>query len=272
MISDSSCVNKTFYYYYVFVLIVVQALRALLAVLDDRGKREALLIESLEKRETSLCQEMSSRHLHEAEIRHMPSYSPEMDAVREDSCSPVSDVDNLSLTVAMNVSLISCSAIVLHAGKKGEEQNRMWRRLQEFDVWIWDCFYLNLNAVKHNKRSYLDSLTRCGSCHDLYWRDEKHCRICHTTFEIDFDLEERYAIHVATCREKGDNSTFPKFKVLPSQLQSLKAAVHAIEVHFVSLLPFVLLPYFLYVKKLYRILHFHMKIKNIGTCLDSVHP
>ncbi|KAH1081630.1 hypothetical protein J1N35_021391 [Gossypium stocksii] len=206
-----------------------EALRALLAVLDDRGKREALLIESLEKRETSLCQEMSSRHLHDAEIRHIPSYSPEIDAVREDSCSPVSDVDNLSLTVAMNESLTSCGAIVLHAGKKGEEQNQMWRRLQEFDVWIWDCFYLNLNAVKHNKRSYLDSLTRCESCHDLYWRDEKHCRICHTTFEIDFDLEERYAIHVATCREKGDNSTFPKFKVLPSQLQSLKAAVHAIE-------------------------------------------
>ncbi|KAL4363236.1 hypothetical protein GQ457_04G025600 [Hibiscus cannabinus] len=205
-----------------------EALRALLAVLDDRGKREALLVESLEKRETSLCQEMSSRHLYNAEIRHMNSDSPEMDVVREDS-SPVSDVDNLSLTVAVNESLTSCSAIVLHAGKKGEEQKQMWRRLQEFDVWIWDYFYLNLNAVKHKKRSYLDSLTRCESCHDLYWRDEKHCKICHTTFEIDFDLEERYAIHVATCREKGDNSTFPNFKVLPSQLQSLKAAVHAIE-------------------------------------------
>ncbi|GMI70898.1 hypothetical protein like AT4G12750 [Hibiscus trionum] len=206
-----------------------EALRSLLAVLDDRGKREAPLIESLEKRETSLCQEMSSRRLCDAEIRHMQSDSPEMDVVREDSCSPVSDVDNLSLTAAVNESLTSCGAIVLHAGKKGEEQKQMWRRLQEFDVWIWDYFYLNLNAVKYNKRSYLDSLTRCKSCHDLYWRDEKHCRICHTTFEIDFDLEERYAIHMATCREKGDNSTFPNFKVLPSQLQSLKAAVHAIE-------------------------------------------
>ncbi|XP_022758848.1 homeobox-DDT domain protein RLT3-like isoform X2 [Durio zibethinus] len=206
-----------------------EALRALLAVLDDRGKREAFLIESLEKREASLCQEMSSRHLYDAGIRRMPSDSSEMYVVREDSSSPVSDVDNLSLTVAVNESLTSCGAIVLEAGKKGEEQNRKWKRLQEFDVWIWDCFYMNLNAVKHSKRSYLDSLTRCESCHDLYWRDEKHCRICHTTFELDFDLEERYAIHVATCREKGDNSTFPKFKVLPSQLQSLKAAVHAIE-------------------------------------------
>ncbi|KAK8688666.1 hypothetical protein V6N13_087418 [Hibiscus sabdariffa] len=206
-----------------------EALRSLLAVLDDRGKREALLIESLEKRETSLCQEMSSRHLCDAEIKHMQSDSPEMDVAREDSCSPVSDVDNLSLTVALNGSLTSCGAIVLHAGKKGEEQKQLWRRLQEFDVWIWDYFYLNLNAVKDNKRSYLDSLTRCESCHDLYWRDEKHCRICHTTFEIDFDLEERYAVHVAMCREKGDNNTSPNFKVLPSQLQSLKAAVHAIE-------------------------------------------
>ncbi|XP_039039455.1 homeobox-DDT domain protein RLT3-like [Hibiscus syriacus] len=206
-----------------------EALRALLVVLDDRGKREAHLIESLEKRETSLCQEMSSRHLPDAEIRHMQSDSPEMNVGREDSCSPVSDVDNLILTVAVNESLTSCGAIVLHAEKKREELKKMWRRLQEFDVWIWDYFYLNLNAVKHKKRSYLDSLTRCECCHDLYWRDEKHCRICHTTFEIDFDLEEKYAIHVATCREKGDNSIFPNFKVLPSQLQSLKAAVHAIE-------------------------------------------
>ncbi|KAE8699577.1 Homeodomain-like transcriptional regulator isoform 2 [Hibiscus syriacus] len=204
-----------------------EALLSLLAVLDDRGKREALLIEALEKRETSLRQEMSSRHLCGAEIGHMQSGSPEMDATRENSCSPVSDVDNLSLTVAVTESLTSCSAIVLHAGKKGEEQKQMWKRLQEFDVWIWNYFYLNLNAVKH-KRSYLDSLTRCESCHDLYWRDEKHCRVCHTTFEIDFDLEERYAIHVATCRE-GDKTTFLNFKVLPSQLQSLKAAVHAIE-------------------------------------------
>ncbi|XVF31979.1 hypothetical protein REPUB_Repub17cG0042100 [Reevesia pubescens] len=206
-----------------------EALHALLAVLDDRGKREALLIESLEKREASLFQEMSSTHLYNAGIGHMLSDSSELDVVREDSSSPVSDVDNLSLTVAMSESSVPCGAIVLEAGKKGEEQNRKWKRLQEFDVWIWDCFYLNLNAVKHSKRSYLDSLTRCESCHDLYWRDEKHCRICHTTFELDFDLEERYAIHVATCRERGDNSTFPKYKVLPSQLQSLKAAVHAIE-------------------------------------------
>ncbi|XVE72619.1 hypothetical protein DITRI_Ditri11bG0052600 [Diplodiscus trichospermus] len=206
-----------------------EALRALLAVLDNRGKREALLIESLEKREASLRQEMSSRHLYELGIGLTPSDSSEMHVTREDSSSPVSDVDNLSLTVAVNEPLTSCGAIVLEAGKKGEEQNRKWKRLQEFDVWIWDCFYLNLNAVKLSKRSYLESLTRCESCHDLYWRDEKHCRICHTTFELDFDLEERYAIHVATCREKGDNSTFPKFKVLPSQLQSLKAAVHAIE-------------------------------------------
>lgn len=218
----------------------MQALQALLEVLDDRGKREALLIESLEKREASLRQEMSSCHLYDAGIRRIPTDSSEIDIAGEDSSSPVSDVDNLSLTVAMNESLTSCGAIVLEAGKKGEEQNRKWRCLQEFDLWIWDCFYLNLNAVKHSKRSYLDSLTRCAGCHDLYWRDERHCRICHTTFELDFDLEERYAIHVATCREKEGNSTFPKFKVLPSKLQSLKAAVHAIEVHYHFLISFCL--------------------------------
>ena len=35
-----------------------EALRALLSVLDDRGRREARLIESLEKRESFLCQAM----------------------------------------------------------------------------------------------------------------------------------------------------------------------------------------------------------------------
>ncbi|KAK2647491.1 hypothetical protein Ddye_014980 [Dipteronia dyeriana] len=204
-----------------------EALRALLSVLDDRGRREALLIESLEKREAFLCQAMSSSQVNDSGMRE--SARSESD-IREDSSSPVSDVDNnLNLSEIANDSLPPLGAIVLELGKKGEEQNRKRSRLQEFDVWIWNFFYLNLNAVKNGKRSYLDSLTRCESCHDLYWRDEKHCKICHTTFELDFDLEERYAIHAATCRGKGDNNTSAKHKILSSQLQSLKAAVHAIE-------------------------------------------
>ncbi|KAJ8627217.1 hypothetical protein MRB53_020524 [Persea americana] len=42
-------------------------------------------------------------------------------------------------------------------------------------------------------------------------------------------MEERYTIHVATCKEKEDGNLFPGHKILPSQLQSLKAALHAIE-------------------------------------------
>ncbi|KAH7576570.1 hypothetical protein JRO89_XS01G0111400 [Xanthoceras sorbifolium] len=205
-----------------------EALRALLSVLDDRGRREALLIESLEKREAFLCQAMSSSLVNDSGMRE--SDRSESDIVREDSSSPVSDVDNnLNLTEITKDTLPPPGAIVLEVGKKGEEQNRKWSRLQEFDLWIWNSFYLNLNAVKKGKRSYLDSLTRCENCHDLYWRDEKHCKICHTTFELDFDLEERYAIHAATCRGKGDNNTSAKHKILSSQLQSMKAAVHAIE-------------------------------------------
>lgn len=207
-----------------------EALRTLLSVLDDRGAREALLIESLEKREAFLCQAMSSSLINDAGVRQLPhSDSSELEVVREDSSSPVSDIDNLSLNEVANNSLPPRGAIILEVGKRGEEQNRVWSRLQKFDAWIWEGFYLNLNAVKHSKRSYLDSLARCESCHDLFWRDEKHCKICHTTFELDFDLEERYAVHAATCRKKGDNTIFPKHKVLSSQLQSLKAAVHAIE-------------------------------------------
>lgn len=213
--------------------IQLQALRALLSVLDDRGKREALLIESLEKREAFLCQAMSSRPVKNTEPRLLPhSDQSVMGIVREDSSSPVSDVDNtLTLNEIRMDNLASSGAIVLEVGRS-EEQNKKLIRLQEFDKWIWDSFYLNLNAVKRGRRSYLDTLTRCESCHDLYWRDEKHCKVCHTTFELDFDLEERYAIHAATCK-KGVDGTLPKHKILSSQLQSLKAAIHAIEVRVV---------------------------------------
>jgi len=207
-------------------------LRALLSVLDDRGRREALLIESLEKREAFLCQEMSSKMVNDSGVGYFTqSDQSELETVREDSSSPVSDVDNnLTLTDIANDSLPPMSAIVLETGKKGKEENQKWNRLRQFDTWIWNCFYCDLNAVKRSKRSYLESLRRCETCHDLYWRDEKHCKICHTTFELDFDLEERYAIHSATCRQKEDNVMCPKHKVLSSKLQSLKAAVYAIEV------------------------------------------
>ncbi|XP_010557732.1 PREDICTED: homeobox-DDT domain protein RLT3 isoform X2 [Tarenaya hassleriana] len=201
-----------------------EALHALLSVLDDRGTREACLIESLEKRETFLCQAMSNRHMTQSDT------SSFTDVVREDSYSPVSDIDNnlCSTEIANNHLSSPHGAIIFEVGRKREQKLR-WTRLQEFDDWIWANFYSNLNAVKHGRRSYLDSLTRCKICHDLYWRDEKHCRICHATFELDVGLEERYAVHAATCRKKGDDDAFPELKVLPSQLQSLKAAVHAIE-------------------------------------------
>lgn len=201
-------------------------------MLDGRGKREAFLLASLEKRKASLCQEMSSRIAIHSGSTSLTQYDrSDLYMIREDSSSPVSDiVDNPCATDITNDFLASSGAIVLGVGKKGEEQKQRWRRLQEFDAWIWSAFYSDLNAVKHGKRTYLDSLARCESCHDLYWRDEKHCKTCHTTFELDFDLEEKYAIHIATCREKEDNDMFPKHKVLSSQLQSLKAAIHAIEV------------------------------------------
>ncbi|KAI4352724.1 hypothetical protein L6164_006945 [Bauhinia variegata] len=207
-----------------------EALCALLSVLDDRGKREALLIESLEKRQASLCRAMSRVMAHCTGMGHLSfSDQSELDMVADDGYSPVSDVENLSLTETAKDHLPSAGAVMLEAGKKGEEKVKKWIRLQAYDSWIWNSFYLDLNVVKYGRRSYLDSLARCESCHDLYWRDERHCRICHTTFELDFDLEERYTIHTATCRGKEDSNTFPIHKVLSSQIQTLKAAIYAIE-------------------------------------------
>eukprot|EP00262_Sarcandra_glabra_P005110 TRINITY_DN1641_c0_g1_i1.p1 TRINITY_DN1641_c0_g1~~TRINITY_DN1641_c0_g1_i1.p1 ORF type:complete len:316 (+),score=47.03 TRINITY_DN1641_c0_g1_i1:81-950(+) len=166
----------------------------------------------------------------ENDIRHSSRSESDVDIISGDGSSPVSDIDNnLISTETRNDSFALSGAIVLELGKNEDEKKQQWDRLQAFDSWIWNSFYCNLNAVKHGKSSYLESLARCQSCHDLYWRDEKHCKICHTTFELDFDLEERYAIHVATCRENEDVNMFSRHKVLSSQLQALKAAIHAIE-------------------------------------------
>ena len=85
----------------------------------------------------------------------------ELNMVGEDICSPVSDVDNLSLTETIKYSLPSSGAVVHDVGNKGEEQQERWNWLQEIDSWIWNSFYSNLNAVKHGKRLYLYSLAMC---------------------------------------------------------------------------------------------------------------
>lgn len=204
-----------------------EALCSLMSALDRRGQREAFLLSSLEKRELYLCRVMSNI-VNDAGIRQLNhSDQSDQNISREDSSSAVSDVDN-------NLSLIEVqqdvpSAAIVSEMRKAEQQRHRWNRTQAFDRWIWKSFYSNLNAVKHGKRSYVDSLARCEHCHDLYWRDEKHCKVCHTTFELDFDLEERYAVHAATCRGNLDVNKFPRHKVLSSQLQSLKAAICAIE-------------------------------------------
>ncbi|XP_031109454.1 homeobox-DDT domain protein RLT3-like isoform X2 [Ipomoea triloba] len=206
-----------------------EALGTLLSVLDHRGAREARLIASLEKRESVLSQAMLTTINDERVGQLVPSHQCEMSISREESSSSaVSDVDNASLAEVQN-GLPSSINSVVHVGKKVEPQRDKCGLAQAFDTWIWKSFYSNLNAVKHGKRPYLDSLARCEWCHDLYWRDEKHCRICHTTFELDFDIEERYAIHSATCGLNIDTNKSPRHKILSSQLQSLKAAIYAIE-------------------------------------------
>ncbi|MQL83362.1 hypothetical protein Taro_015854, partial [Colocasia esculenta] len=206
-----------------------QALSALLSVLDGRGVRESHLLSSLKKREAYLCQMMSDFLATEiGNDRRKPCQPSETDISTGDSSSPLSDVDNNLVSETIDNSLDS-GAVVLELGKNMEEKKQKWDRLQLFDKWVWTSFYHNLNAVKLGRKSFLDMLVRCETCHDLYWRDEKHCRICHTTFELDFDLEERYAIHVATCRHMQDAGRFPSHRVLPSQLQALKASIHAVE-------------------------------------------
>ncbi|GAB2211384.1 hypothetical protein Drorol1_Dr00024696 [Drosera rotundifolia] len=207
-----------------------EALCALLRILDKRGRREAALMALLYEVSVFLFEEMARST--EANAHFALSSSSdlsELDGIHEDRSSPVSDVDNsFCLNAVSHDTIVSSTAEVLEVRNKAQEQKEKWIRLQAYDSWIWDSFCSHLHSYRNRRRFHLDSLTRCRSCHDLYWRDEKHCKICHTTFELDFDLEEKYVIHAATCQEKEDR-TCPSHKVFPSHLQALKAAIHTIE-------------------------------------------
>ncbi|KAF7021441.1 hypothetical protein CFC21_034393 [Triticum aestivum] len=218
-----------------------QDLLSLLSVLDIRGTREAHLLASMKKRQSCLFEGMK-KHLEDGCVVALTAssdssrsgtssgnrYSPKPSS--GDGASPLSDIDSASVPTYLAGNLQNASsAIGIGVGRRSDEKMLKWERLQALDKWIWTSFYSSLTAVKCGKRSFKESLVHCESCHDLYWRDEKHCRICHSTFEVGFDLEERYAIHVATCREPEDLYDVPNHKVLPSQLQALKAAIHAIE-------------------------------------------
>lgn len=179
-----------------------------------------------------LCEAMSSIHNDVRVGQPTISGDSERSISRDDSSSAVSDVDNLlGLNYMHHDNLPSTSDVIAPIGNR-EQAKQKWRRLQQFDYWVWSSFRSALGSIKHGKKSFLDSFARCERCHDLFWRDEKHCRICHTTFELDFDIEERYAIHFATCRDDSDPDMFPKHKILSSQLQSLKAAAYTLEVSY----------------------------------------
>ncbi|KAK1379236.1 homeobox-DDT domain protein RLT3-like [Heracleum sosnowskyi] len=222
------------------VIDTIESLCTLLLALDSRGSREACLLSSLEKLQAPLCQAMSSSPDNFRSCQPAQFDCSDSSTLRGESSSAVSDVDNNSwLSKIGNDHPVLTATSVLETEKKRDQQKKKWSRLQAFDLWVWNSFYLGLNAVKHGKKSFLNSLARCEHCHDLYWRDEKHCKICHSTFELDFDIEERYAIHAATCRNNGDDNVFPRHKVLSSQLQSLKAAIYAIEVSYLLVINFM---------------------------------
>uniref|UniRef100_A0ACD5XDG3 Uncharacterized protein n=1 Tax=Avena sativa TaxID=4498 RepID=A0ACD5XDG3_AVESA len=219
-----------------------QELLSLLSVLDIRGTREAHLLASMKKRQACLFEGMK-KHLEDgnavalaasSDSSHSETSSGNRDSpkpISGDGASPLSDIDSASVPTYLAGSLLNASSAIVTEGRRSDEKVLKWERSQALDKWIWTSFYSSLTVVKCGKRSLKESLVHCESCHDLYWRDEKHCRICHSTFEVGFDLEERYAIHVATCRESEDMCDVPNHKVLPSQLQALKAAIHAIEAH-----------------------------------------
>ncbi|KAI5355677.1 hypothetical protein L3X38_008572 [Prunus dulcis] len=76
---------------------------------------------------------MSSRMVKRDRIHNLvQSDQSELDSVREDTYSPVSDVDN-NLSGIANDSLPSSGVMVLEVRKKGEQQKQKWSRIQAFD-------------------------------------------------------------------------------------------------------------------------------------------
>ncbi|EPS74161.1 hypothetical protein M569_00592, partial [Genlisea aurea] len=204
-----------------------EAMSVLVSVLDRRGAREARLLSSLENiRETlvpAMSDHFSNRKQQRMIIHHRPDDSSE-ELSSSSSSSPVSDVDNMS---SPSSSLV---ARVHGIGEKDVGRKRILRGgFRAPDASTWESFYHELTAVKDGKKDLL--LRRCDHCFDLYMRDEKHCRICHTTFELDFDHDERYAAHRAVCRAGGFDTERRSAvrKNLSGRLQALKAAVYAIE-------------------------------------------
>ncbi|XP_057860957.1 homeobox-DDT domain protein RLT3 isoform X2 [Cryptomeria japonica] len=197
-------------------------------LLDSRSSREASLFASLRSCKAILCREMrKSKACRNQDISGNDSESNEREIMSSDS-SAVSLVENNQNSIvseAENDSSAPPGAISLEFGRTEMEKQHEWDRYRAFDKWVWSGFFQMLNVLKYNP----DMLVSCEGCHDLYWPEEGHCKLCHTTFELDFDSEERYAVHVKTCRINTQNDSSHRHKVLPSRLQSLKAGMQAVE-------------------------------------------
>lgn len=201
-----------------------EALDTLMALLDSRGVREANLLASLRSQGTLLRQEMRK-------IKSGVNQESEKDGrefLSGDSSSGVSIIENNQNDTAFepeNDSSVFSGAISFQFGRTEVEKQHDWDHHRAFDRWVWSDFFQTLKVLKYNA----DRLLPCESCHDLYWPEEEHCMLCHTTFELDFDSEERYAVHVARCKGRGQDESIQGCKVLSSRLQSLKAGMQAVE-------------------------------------------
>ncbi|KAH9315050.1 hypothetical protein KI387_023677, partial [Taxus chinensis] len=206
-----------------------EALETFMALLDSRNIREANLFASLRSHEALLRQEMrKSKACRNQDISGDGSERYEREIMSSDSSSVASIIENnqnSTISEPENDSSGSPGAISLEFGRSEMEKQHEWNRDRAFDKWVWSGFFQILNVLKYNP----DLLVSCESCHDLYWPEEGHCKLCHTTFELDFDSEERYAVHIKKCGVNTGNDCIHRHKVLSSRLQSLKAGMQAVE-------------------------------------------
>ncbi|KAK3162729.1 hypothetical protein QOZ80_1BG0093060 [Eleusine coracana subsp. coracana] len=169
-----------------------QELLSLLSILDSRGTREAHLLASLEKRQACLFEAMK-KHLEDRNA------------------------------VGLAVSSDSCRSETSGGDGDSPKRNSIEGDSPVSEINAFGPTDLNDSSLDLSSAIAIES-GKSGDDKILMWE-----RICHSTFEVGFDLEERYAVHVATCREPEVVHGVRNHKVLPSQLQALKASIYAIE-------------------------------------------
>ncbi|KAL5715822.1 hypothetical protein ACHQM5_017591 [Ranunculus cassubicifolius] len=205
----------------------------LMSSLDTRGVREAHLHLMLQKIELPFKEA----------IRRSSKTSNSTENIKAEEVSDmISSPDSPSSTLcgASPDAQDHSRSFRIELGRTQSEKNNALKRYQDFQNWMWrECFNPSvLSAMKFGKKRCTELLITCDLCRDLYFCEESHCPVCHTTFG-NFYNKADFSDHINQCEEKQkmnlvsvfDNSLNssrpPRIRLLKSQLALIEVCVPA---------------------------------------------